>query len=53
MTLRITEFWLLHVRDWRLLPWYDSGPCSRGCCFHREFSWLFLFVRVARITPRN
>lgn len=35
---RIVEFVLMDFRDWRLLPWYESGRCRRGCCRHWEFT---------------
>jgi hypothetical protein len=52
-SIRIVELRLLHFSDWRLLPWYDSGPCSHGCCIHREFTWLFFAIRVSYVTPPN
>jgi hypothetical protein len=48
---RILEIKMLRIGDWRLIPWYATGWCDHHCCYHREFTWLFLEIRVVDTTP--
>jgi hypothetical protein len=32
---------ILRLDEWRVVPWYESWTCSKGCCTAWRFTWLF------------
>ena len=48
MRKRSIEVAVCSLKNWRLIPWYESDTCQHGCCVLRSFTWVFLRIVYIR-----